>query len=443
MQREDLLRTVQYALQTNDKSVLRRALDAAHAANIADIIEELDPDERIVVFNELPEDVRGEVLDELEVGVRNVLLQSLGPDAAADIFDAMPSDDAAEALGDLPPEEAQSIIERMESEEAEEVLELLGHEDETAGRIMATEVLTVLPDITIDQAIDCVRAEAQDAETTYAVYVVDEDNRLLGALTLEDLILADPQSLVRDVMETDIVKIPVTMDQEEAARIVSKYDLVAVPAVDEEGRLVGVITIDDLVDVLVEEATEDIYRLAGTHEDSEFRRPALLSAFRRMPWLVVTFVGELISGSIIRHYNVALSSAAQIAVFIPLVMAVGGNVGNQSVATTVRAIATDELRPTTPLAAVLREVLVGLLVGASTGALAAIVAWVWFGPHLAVAVGMAMALSQSLSAGVGTGLPLIFRAIGQDPALASAPFISTLNDILGVGLYFALATVFV
>jgi magnesium transporter len=440
LERRAISERIREAAEANDLQTIVEIVAGEHAADVADLLETLDEDVRVHVLRALPDAMAGDVLDEIDNDVMADLLEELRPEQSADIVEAMSSDDAAELLGEIHEDVAAEIIGHMEPDEAAEVRELLAHEEDTAGRIMATEVFALEESFRTDEAISYVRAVADDVETIYYVYVVDHEGRLTGVLSLRELLLAPMHTRLADVMRRELVTVTPDMDQEEAARLVAKFDLLAVPIVDAERRLVGMVTVDDAVDVLESEAAEDMLALAGTSEESDVRRSPMRSALARLPWLLVCVVGELMSGGVIRGFDRHIQDLARLAVFVPVVMATGGNVGTQSLATTIRAIATNEFGSLRAWQVIMREFGVGCLVGMLCGALAGLAAIVWLQDvRLALVLCLSMMLSQSVSSGMGAATPLFFRAIGRDPALASGPFITTLNDIGGLALYFGLA----
>ncbi len=314
---------------------------------------------------------------------------------------------------------------------------------------MTTEYVSVMEDFTAEEAIATLRKIAPDAETIYYVFVVNTHNQLVGVISLRELIVAAPTTLIRDVMHRKVVSVPVDMDQEEVARIVSKYNFLAVPVIDDQQHLLGIVTVDDVIDVIHEEVTEDIFRLAGAPGEEEDEEDTSVwkiatSLKARLPWLFVTMLGGLVSGQILSHFSDQINAVVALAFFIPLLTGMGGNVGTQSSTVTVRGIATGQIKGKGAWKIVCREALVGLMIGLVLGVFVGVVASWWQDkPMLGLVVGLAMAGNMLTAAAMGAFVPLTFRKLGIDPAVASAPFISTAIDITGLLIYSTLATLLI
>lgn len=439
--REVLANQIRELLESDRVDDLRRVLREAHPADIADAVDVLSEDDRLRVFSLLDDQTAGEVLDETEPEATTALLKDLDSERTADILEEMPSNDAVEILSDLPEDEAERLLGLMEKDEAEDVQELLQYPENSAGRIMSEEVISLKAEMTAGEAIQMLRRIAPRAETAYYLYVTDASDRLVGVVSLRDLIVADTDVKIGEIMDDKVISVTTTTDQEEVARIVSKYDFVAVPVVDESDKLVGVITVDDIIDVIEEEASEDIYALGGTTEDPEAVRSPLPSAIRRLPWLLITVIGEIFTALVISGYEVTLEQVLALVFFVPVIMATGGNVGTQSLAMMVRSIALEEQAGRSVKQVILREGATGILLGVMIGIFTAIIASIWMHMlSLGLVIAIAMTLTLTFSAMLGALIPLIFRSLGKDPALASGPFITTLNDIVSVTIYFILAT---
>lgn len=439
--REVLANQIRELLESDRVDDLRRVLREAHPADIADAVDVLSEDDRLRVFSLLDDQIAGEVLDETEPEATTALLKDLDSERTADILEEMPSNDAVEILSDLPEDEAERLLGLMEKDEAEDVQELLQYPENSAGRIMSEEVISLKAEMTAGEAIQMLRRIAPRAETAYYLYVTDASDRLVGVVSLRDLIVADTDVKIGEIMDDKVISVTTTTDQEEVARIVSKYDFVAVPVVDESDKLVGVITVDDIIDVIEEEASEDIYALGGTTEDPEAVRSPLPSAIRRLPWLLITVIGEIFTALVISGYEVTLEQVLALVFFVPVIMATGGNVGTQSLAMMVRSIALEEQAGRSVKQVILREGATGILLGVMIGIFTAIIASIWMHMlSLGLVIAIAMTLTLTFSAMLGALIPLIFRSLGKDPALASGPFITTLNDIVSVTIYFILAT---
>lgn len=431
---------IKHLIEQNSIAELRRLLREAHPADIADAVDMLEEEERLRVFSLLDDQTAGEVLDETEPEATTALIKGLDSERTADILDEMPPDDAAEILADLPKKQAEELIGLMEVEEAADVQELLQYPENSAGRLMTEEFISVRAGMTASRVIEMLRELAPKAETAYYLYVTEPNGHLVGVLSLRDLIVADPDARISDTMDRKVVSVGVDTDQEEVARVVSKYDFLAIPVVDGKEKLVGIITVDDIIDVIEEEASEDIYALGGTTEHPEAVHTPIPAAMRRMPWLLITVIGEIFTARVIKGYELTLQEIFALVLFIPVIMATGGNVGTQSLATTVRSIALGEQAGRSVWQVIRREAAIGVMLGVTIGLFTAAIAVKWIGaPALGLVIGISMTLTLTFSAVLGVLIPILFKALGRDPALASGPFITTLNDITSVTIYFLLA----
>lgn len=432
-------------LDNNSLGEIYVLLSSMHPADLAELLQEMDVEQSGLILKILDDEKAAMVLQELDPSDQSLLIRFLGKERSSQILEEMFSDDVADLLGELPEAEAQELIDLME--EGEEVQELLDYDEDTAGGIMTTEYIALEADLSVEKAILHLRETAPDAETIYYVYVVDKEEHLLGVLSLRDLIVASPQTPLKEIMKTKIISVDVGADQENVARVVAKYDLLAVPVIDQENHLLGIVTVDDVIDVIEEEATEDIYRLAGGIETQDEDRLVLSlyhSVRARLPWLLVTLIGGILSGGVIRNFTDVLDSIVALAYFMPLIAGMGGNVGTQSSTLMVRGLATGQVDSQSTWRNLFREMLVGLVIGFVCGSLVALVAYFWQGKVvLGFIVGTAMAANILSAAVIGTLVPLVFRRVGVDPAVASAPFISTTIDITGLSIYFTLTTLLI
>lgn len=439
---KDVLGKLRHYLAAGPTEGLRRFLREVHYADLAEALPELNLAQQIKVIRLCEPSKAAAVLYELDRTEVAALLEGLGEWRAALILREMSPDDAVDLLGEMPQEERERFLSLMGAAEAEDMQELLEYGPETAGGIMTTEYVAVRRDLTVQEAIDRLRATAPDAETIYYVFVVDRENHLVGVVSLRELILSSPSTRVADIMRTEVVSVNVRTDQEEVARIVAKYDFLAVPVVDDEHRLLGIVTVDDVLDVLEEEATEDILRLANIeYEGRYFEAGALVRAGRRLPWLIVLLFGGLLAGNVIANFSATLSAVTALAFFMTVMAGGPGNLATQTLAVVVRGLATGEVGPREVLAVLLGEVKVATLVGVVSGLILAFVAYAWQGEVLlAIIVGVSLALSMIIAAVIGSFVPLIINRFGVDPALASGPFITTLMDVCSMLIYFSLAT---
>lgn len=420
---------------------LQALLDPVHPADIAGLLDELDGDTAVVVFELLPLEIASEVLDETGSQIRQELVEKVDDERLADLLEELPMDDAAEFLEDLPEEISDRLIGLMEPEEAAEVQELLAYEEETAGRLMTRDVVALRRQWTVSQTFDYLRS-LEDAETLHYLYVVDRDKKLIGVVPLRTLILSPPNQTIEAIMRTEVVSIPVTADQEELAELVSRYDYFVVPVVSEDNELLGVVTVDDVLDIFEEEVTEDIQRLGGSEPlDQPYFAVSVFQIVRkRIGWLLLLFVASTLSGEVIRLFQNELDLIVALGFFITLITGTGGNAGSQTVATIIRAITLDEVRLSNLTAAWRREVSVGLLLGLAMGAVGIVRALLWHtGFEVAAVVALTLPIIVIWSTTVATVIPVLADRFHIDPTVISGPMIATIVDATGLLIYFSLA----
>ncbi len=381
------------------------------------------------------------------------LIRQLDVEAAARLLEQCAENDAAYILAGLESDESTPILELMRPEEKATVEKLLIYQEETAGRLMTPDVFAVHEDLAAGETIAALQAK-RDVEIAFYLYVIDNRNHLVGVLSLRELLTHPPQQPVKEFMSTDLITVRTDTDQEEVAKVAAKYDLLAIPVVDDQGRLVGVVTIDDVMDVLREEASEDILRLAGTSEEERIEPSAAKSARARAPWLLVTFCGGFLASIVFNSFSATLGGKLLgLAAFIPIVLGMGGSAGTQSSIVVIRSLATGRLKEGDFLSAFLRETGVAATLGFAFGALLTLgsyLALVWRGQasganaiQLAFVVGLALGLSMAVATVLGAMLPLLLHRAGIDPAVSSTPFVTTSMDILGILIFFTLSTLFI
>lgn len=412
------------------------------AAEWAEIVPRLNPAEIAVLLQWLPDEQVPELLAELDPGQAAAILRTLSRHEAADLLEAMSPDDATDIVAELPPGEAEEILIVMEPAEAAELRMLAQYPPDSAGGIMTPAYTAIAPNLRADQAIVALRRVAQEAEAIHYVYVLDGEDHLLGVLSLHALVLAPPETPVRELMVRDIVRIRADADREVAARLLADHNLLALPVVDDEDRLLGIITPDDVADVLEAEATEDIERLGGSQPlEMPYLRASVSVLFRRrIVWLLALFVAEAYTGTVMRAFENELAQVVALAFFVPLLIGTGGNIGSQVTTTLVRAIAVGELRMRDVRMVFGKEVLVGLAMGS-------VMAVVAFGRAQILGVGIDVGVVVSLTiaaicvwaSAVASILPLLLRKLRVDPAVVSAPLITTLVDGTGLMIYFTIA----
>jgi magnesium transporter len=413
-----------------------------YPADVALLLRHLPREEGKQLFRWLPPELASDTLAELEDAFRAALLEDLAQPVLASLLDALDTDDAVDVLADLPEEVALQLLPTLE--DTEDLTELLEYGEETAGGIMAREYVTVQPDWTLQDATEAVRRHADDVDEIYTAYVVDEKGVLVGVVSLKKLLLSSASVPVRDVMDPDFISVSVDVDQEKIGEIVQRYDLLSVPVVDDDGRMLGRITIDDVVDVIRDEAAEDIQLMSGLTGEEETVDTAVQVSRGRLPWLVVGLVGSGLSGAVIGTFEGTLQQAVVLATFIPIVTAMGGNAAVQSAAIAVQGLGSGELWLSDAFARLGKELVVALLNGAVIAALlCGTVAALGLGDvgMLVATLGLTM-LSVSLVATTnGALIPFLLTWLGIDPASAMGPFVTTLNDIVGLAIYFLIATV--
>jgi len=430
------------SIQEKISRIVRMVQEGHHPSDMADLIEELSPDQQQEIFALLSDSDAAEIIQEMEEIDQVSLFRLLTRAKATSILRAMATDDAADLLGELSPEETREFL-RLIGEEGEELQGLLRYPEDTAGGIMTTEYISLPEEMPVEEAITRLREIAPDAETVYYVYVVDKKGRLTGVLSLRELISASDGTPLREIMHGSVISVSASVDQEDVARLVSRYDLLAVPVVDDSNRLLGIITVDDILDVIEEEATEDFYRIAGTTEVEEGLSQASIwsIASHRLPWLIIGLLGGVISGTVIDFFGGTLEKVVTLAVFIPVIMDMGGNVGTQSSTIFVRGLATGEVDSSSFCSYLIREILVGVIMGFVCGALISAVAYFWQGnPVLGVVVGLAMVGTVSLATFIGVVIPMLFNYLGIDPAITAGPLVTTIKDITGLVIYLLIAT---
>jgi magnesium transporter len=433
------------SIQQTLQEIIGRVKEGLHPSDLLDLIDELKVEQKKELFGLLSDEEAARIIQEMEGFDRVSLLRLLTKHHASAILKEMAVDDATDLLGELSLEEAREFLSLIE-EEAEEIKGLLRYPEDTAGGIMTTDFIALPEDIPAEEAIIRLREVAPEAEIIYYVYIIDSQTRLSGVLSLRDLIAASDGTFLHEIMLTNVISVPADMDQEEVARVVARYDLLAVPVVDGDRRLLGIITVDDILDVIEEEATEDIYRLAGAGEIEGVNildAPIFDLAWKRLPWLIICLLGGIFSGSVVGAFSATLQSIVVLAAFIPVIMDMGGNVATQSSTVFVRGLATGEIETAKAWQYLCREVKVGLVIGVVNGVLISVAAFLWQGlPILGFVVGFSMFFTIIVAAIIGTLVPIIFNHYGMDPALSSGPFVTTIKDVTGLLIYFYTASVF-
>ncbi len=438
---KNIIDDIEYLASEKNSGMILNILVGNHPADIAEILGNLSEENEKYVFGLFDADTASDVIVELDDVTREKLVSELQHERISEIVDEMESDDATDLVAELPDEVAEKVLDAIDEEGSEEVKELLQHDEDTAGGIMALEYVAVSEDTTVDEAIKEIRAKAEEVPEVYNVYVFDKDGMLAGFLPLKNLIVAQASQKIKDVLIADVISVPIEMDQEEVANIFRRYNLVSLPVVDELGKLVGRITVDDIVEVIEEEASEDIQKMAGIADEEEIRETSVFKiSFGRLPWLLVGFVGQLIAAFVLSQFEASLRDIFLAISFIPMMMAMGGNSGIQAATIVVRGIALGELSPDDTFKRLSREIKVSLFNGAVCGLLLFGIIAVFDTPTFGFVLALSM-LAVIINASIlGASIPLILRKVGVDPAIAAGPLITTFNDIIGLAIYLGLVT---
>ncbi|MFS0634510.1 magnesium transporter [Mesobacillus foraminis] len=433
------------ALRTGNIVQFRNEFLDMHPYNQAEFFKELDEEDRLNIYHYLsPEEMAGlfENLDGEEHEYREVLAE-MSPSYAADMLSNMYADDAVDVLNELEKDQVVSYLTIMDKEAADEIKELLHYEEYTAGSIMTTEYIAIVANQTVRSAMHILKNEAPRAETIYYVYVIDEDRHLVGVISLRDLIVSEDDAMISEIMYDRVVYVSVGEDQEEVARMMRDYNFLALPVVDFQDHLLGIITVDDIMDVMEEEASDDYSKLAGIADLDSIDRNPFTAAKKRLPWLVILLFLGMFTASLIGRFEETLNKVAILAVFIPLIAGMAGNTGTQALAVAVRGIATGDLEKENKWKIILREAGTGFITGLTCGVLITLVVYFWKGDlFLGCLVGISIFITLIVATLAGSLVPLIMHRLNIDPAVASGPFITTINDIISILIYFGIATAF-
>jgi magnesium transporter len=440
-----VLDSVKRLLRIGATANLLNLLQKQHPADLAQVFGELTDRDRDAAFTLLAERngrLAMEAVSELGPETGAALLATHSAEEIARLAQEIPSDDAAALIDHLPEELSASVLDLMRPKESGVVENLLEYAEQTAGRIMNPNVFALSEDMTVGEAITEIQTN-RDVEMVFYLYVVDERRHLVGVVSLRRLLLVSPETPLQRIMTADLISARVDMDQEEVARQVAAYNLLAIPVVDEENKLVGIITVDDVIDVIKDEATEDIYRLAGVSGDERAFTPASESLRKRLPWLGVNLVTAFLAAGVVALFEGTIGIYPVLAIFMPIVAGMGGNAGTQTLTVIVRGIALGELTWGNSRKALIKEMFVGIGNGVVLGCAAAVVVWITRGnPVLGAILGAAMIINMFVAAAAGTLVPLGLRAANIDPALASSVFITTMTDMFGFFSFLGLATTF-
>ncbi|MEJ5228961.1 magnesium transporter [Pseudothermotoga sp. U03pept] len=426
-------------IENGDFRTLKTILTQQEPAEILEMIEELPPDEKIIVFRLLPKDQAALVFSELETDDQMALIELFKEERLREIISSMDPDDRAELLEEMPANVVNKLLSYLTPDERKITLSLLNYPENSAGRLTTPKCLELYATMTVSEALEKIRKEGKDKETVHLMPVIEKSRKLLGTVELQDLIFADPNSFVEQIMNSEPIFVYATTDQEEVAQIMRKYDLFVVPVVDSEQRLIGIITIDDVVDVIDEEATEDIQKMSSmvTTEEPYLHVSGWKLIFRRLPWLVALLLLESINGNVIAKFEHFLASLPIVAAFMPTMMDTGGNIGSQISALIIRGMALGEIRSKDWWKIILREILIGSVLAAILG-VTLFFRSMMISPSLRVAfsVSLALAVVVIFANTVGAILPFLARLIHIDPAIMAGPLLTTIVDVSGIVMYF-------
>ena len=447
----ELLRDVISLLENNKLLDLRELLEEYHIMDIFDVMENLDEDMKIKLFEVLPIDMSASILEESGPEFFRSILSNIDQEHGQNILEQMSLDDLTDILSEIDEDERHRIMNLLSKEDADDVKELLVYDEDSAGGIMTTGYIEINKNMTAKEAIDHMRENALDAETIYYIYVVDNDEKLVGVLSLRELITARDSVIVEDLMSENIISIDVDEDREEAVRLVSKYDLIAIPVIDKNGVLKGIITVDDIIDVMEEEASEDLYKLAGSSEHerdvaenqnaTQFQQ-VTSSVRARIPWLIIILIMGLLSTILLTKLNfIGYDSIyVKVLIFLPVILCLGGGIGMQSSSITIMTLSNKDVVSTNNI---LKEVLVGLIKGIVCGLIGGIGTYIIINDNkVALLVGVSILINMIFGATIGAFVPNLLKKLDIDTSIVSAPLVSVILDFIGICIFFLITTSF-
>lgn len=436
-------RLVEEALAAEEMELFRERFLEMHPYDQMMFFVDQPKEKRLLIYSYLSPEEFAEVMINVDLKNTEDYFIEMDPRFAAMVLAKMPVDDAVDILNEMSKEEVASFLSLMSDASANEIKELLHYEEKTAGSIMTTEYVSLYENQTVKEAMRSLRKQAPDAETIYYLYVLNQDKQLVGVLSLRELIIAEGDLLVKDVMSENIVSVSVAKDQEEVAQMIMDYDFIAVPVVDFRNYLLGIITVDDILDIVEEEAVDDYSKLAAMSDTDIPDSTVIASARKRLPWLIILLFLGMLTANLIGYFESTLEQVAVLAIFIPLIAGMAGNSGTQALAVAVRGIATGDYGEQGKLKMIGREAGTGLITGTVCGMVITIVIYIWKGDiYLGMLVGFSILASLFVSTLAGTLVPMIMDRFNIDPAVASGPFITTINDIISILIYFGMATTF-
>ncbi|MCM3571181.1 magnesium transporter [Neobacillus mesonae] len=431
-------------LKENKKAEFEIIINELHPYDVAQIYQELPEKHKARFLLFLKSDVLADLMEELDKEEQLDLLNMLGVEKSSEVLDLMDNDDLATLLHELSPEKKNSLLSEMNKMESNAVQDIMKYPPETAGRIMTNRFVWIRNYDTVREAVEKLKSFAEFAESLNYLYVIDGARRLVGVVSYRDLLLADPGEKICEIMYERVISVTVTTDQEIVAKTVERYDFIAVPVVNEDHVLVGIVTVDDVIDVVIKEANEDIEKLAASGKAIDFETKTMVAAARRLPWLILLLFIGLISGGIMSGFEDTLQKVVALAFFMPMIAGMTGNTGTQSLAVVVRGLISYDINKKVVFRLIMREFGVGITIGITCAILISIIAYIWQGNFiLGMVVGCSLFFTLIIGTLAGTVIPLILYRLNIDPAVASGPLITTLNDIFSLLTYFGIATIFI
>jgi len=432
------------AIAARDREHTHVVLAQLPPEEVAQLLEELPSEELAQLLQLISDEEIAQLLEKMDAATAAHIVRKLSYARAADVLEEMAPDNATDIAGELDPQEAEAILVEMQPAEADDIRDLLAYPPDTAGGRMTPEFVAISPDLTVDEALVALRKVASEAETIYYVYVVDDHDRLIGVLNLRDLVVSPPGRSVGEIMIREPIKVRASEDQETAARLLGEYNLLAIPVVDDDDRLLGIITVDDAADILEQEFSEDYLKMAGTDAEAMERRTPAQVAMIRLPWLLGTMTIELLAGLVISRFDHVLQQVILLASFMPVISAVSGNVGLQAAAIVVRGLDTGHVSLRNWGRQVFKELSASLLMAISCGLVLGTIGAIW-SRHLpfGIVIGGAMICSMLTAGFMGTMMPMISKRLGFDPATTAGPFETAFQDVIGFGVFLWLASMLI
>ena len=437
---EDKNQILEFILESPFETILEQ-IDEIHPVDFLEALGEFD-DDPLIILEKLPDEYVALLLDYAEDDEKFNLLSLFSKNRQAQIISEMSSDELVDLLGTLDEDEQNEIITNMNTEEVEEVKALLSYDPESAGGIMATEFISIKETDTVNETINYLRTMAPDSETPYYIYVVDDLNVLKGVVPLRQIIVSTPDTLIKDIMIENIISAPVDMDQEEVSHIFEKYGFMAIPVVDHNGEILGIITVDDVMEIMKEEYTEDMFRLAGLDEEEKVAGTVIGAIKSRLPWLLVNLVTATLAAKTVSLFENTIAQIVALATFMPMVAGMGGNAGSQTLTLIIRGIAIGEISYENQADILKKEIAIGIINGLCLGLVVGVLGYFWVGSlAFGFVIGTAMLLNLIVATISGYLVPVLLKKVGIDPALASAVFVTTVTDVLGFFFFLGLATI--